>query len=56
MSGTGVLTYKNGNVLSGTFVDGILEGSGTMALSDGTEFKGEFVNGKTKRRWLRFLQ
>lgn len=43
---TGTLTTTNGNVYTGTFTDGKLEGKGTLKTSNGSTYSGNFVSGQ----------
>ena len=43
---TGTLTKPNGDVYTGTFTDGKLEGKGTLKTSSGNSYDGNFANGQ----------
>ena len=46
MNGQGKLTYENGDVYEGNFVDGVFEGQGVFTSHSGWIYKGEFKNGQ----------
>ncbi|GHT93900.1 hypothetical protein FACS1894122_09890 [Alphaproteobacteria bacterium] len=46
--GIGTMTYFDGSVYTGTFLNGQQNGEGTMVYSDGARYEGEFKYGK---RW-----
>ena len=43
---TGTLTKPNGDVYTGTFTDGKLEGKGTLKTSSGNSYDGNFADGQ----------
>ena len=45
----GVMTWPDGKVYKGEFLDGMLHGKGVMTRPDGTKFEGEFCKGKRKK-------
>jgi hypothetical protein len=40
------VTWANGTVYEGDFVNGMPHGKGRMTAADGSVFEGNFVNGK----------
>lgn len=45
MSGSGKLTFENGDTYEGEFKDGIFHGKGTFTAASGWTYVGEFKNG-----------
>ena len=43
---TGTLTKSNGDVYTGTFTDGKLEGKGTLKTASGNSYDGNFAGGQ----------
>lgn len=43
---TGTLTKPNGDVYTGTFTDGKLEGKGTLKTASGNSYDGNFAGGQ----------
>jgi sulfur carrier protein ThiS len=51
-NGKGEYSYKNGDVYSGQFVDGVRQGIGEIRFSDGAGFVGEFRDGAPEGRGI----
>jgi S1-C subfamily serine protease len=49
-NGQGTLTYPNGDVYVGNFVDGSPKGRGTHSFANGNKYTGEFGNGRPNGR------
>lgn len=45
MTGTGKMKLSNGDMLLGTFVQGLLHGQGVIDYANGDRFSGSFENG-----------
>ena len=47
-----IITYNNGSMYNGSFLDGLFHREGTFILADGDSYKGEWLNGKFVSGWM----